>query len=69
VNDINLINAIKSLLKYANLQEHNSIDSDIPEAHQNIVRKRIEKYEQTPGKYMKWEDIENKIAYLKLSFQ
>jgi len=33
----------------------------IPEEHKNIVRERIKKYENIPGSYLSWNDIEYKM--------
>ena len=42
--------------------EQNIDDIIIPEEHKQIVRKRIEKYENSPGSYLSWDDIECKMA-------
>ena len=34
----------------------------IPEEHKQIVRERIEKYENNPGSYLSWDEIESKMA-------
>ena len=34
----------------------------IPEEHKQIVMERIKKYENSPGSYLSWNDIECKMA-------
>jgi len=45
--------------------EQNVDDIAIPETHKQIVRERINKYENTPGSYLSWNDIERKMAIRK----
>lgn len=59
VNDVNLINAIKNLLDYALKKEQENME--IPEEHKNIVRERIQKYENSPESYLSWDDIVKNI--------
>jgi len=42
--------------------ERNAADIVIPEVHKQMVRKRIKKYENSPGSYLSWNDIEHKMA-------
>jgi hypothetical protein len=42
--------------------EQNIDDIVIPEEHKQIVRERIKKYENSPGSYLSWNDIERKMA-------
>ena len=42
--------------------EQNVDDIEIPEEHKLIVRERIKKYENSPGSYLSWDDIERKMA-------
>jgi hypothetical protein len=42
--------------------EQNIDDIVIPEEHQKIVRERIKNYENSPGSYLSWDDIEQKMA-------
>jgi len=42
--------------------EQNIDDTIIPEEHKQIVRERIKKYENIPGSYLSWNDIERKMA-------
>lgn len=42
--------------------EQNIDDIIIPEEHKQIVRERIKKYENSPGSYLSWNDIERKMA-------
>ena len=37
-------------------------DIVIPEEHKLIVRKRIQKYENSPESYLSWDDIERQMA-------
>lgn len=37
-------------------------DIVIPEEHKQIVRERIKKYEDNPGSYLSWNDIERRMA-------
>ena len=37
-------------------------DIVIPEENKQIVRERIKKYENSPGNYLSWNDIERKMA-------
>jgi len=42
--------------------EQNVDDIAIPEGHKQIVRERIKKYENSPGSYLSWDDIEREMA-------
>jgi putative addiction module component (TIGR02574 family) len=42
--------------------EQNIEDIVIPEEHKQLVRERIEKYENNPDSYLSWDDIERKMA-------
>lgn len=42
--------------------EQNIDDIVIPEEHKQIIRERINKYENSPGSYLSWNDIERKMA-------
>jgi len=42
--------------------EQNIDDIVISETHKQIVRERIKKYENSPGSYLSWNDIERKMA-------
>jgi putative addiction module component (TIGR02574 family) len=42
--------------------EQNVEDIVIPEEHKQLVRERIEKYENNPDSYLSWDDIERKMA-------
>ena len=44
------------------LDEQNIDDMFIPEEHKQIVLERIRKYENNPGSYLSWDDIEHKMA-------
>lgn len=42
--------------------EQNIDDIVIPEEHKQLVRERIKNYENSPGSYLSWDDIEQKMA-------
>ena len=44
------------------LNEQDIDDMFIPEEHKQIVLERIKKYENIPGSYLSWDDIEHKMA-------
>ncbi len=54
VNDIDILNAIQSILKFALVKKNN--DFDIPEWHKDIVRERIEN--SNDDDYIDWEEAE-----------
>lgn len=45
--------------------EQNIDDIVIPEEHKQLVRERIKNYENSPGSYLSWDDIEQKMAVRK----
>jgi hypothetical protein len=53
VNDISLINAIKSILDYALQKEAN--DYNVPEEQQQIVMERFEKIRKNPERLLDWD--------------
>ncbi|MBU0488117.1 MAG: hypothetical protein KKD31_09230 [Bacteroidetes bacterium] len=53
VNDINLINAIKSMLDYA--RKKDAAIYDIPEQHQKLVMQRFEKVRNNPDTLLDWD--------------
>lgn len=59
VNDVNLINAIKSMLDYAFKKEHDCYD--IPEEQQNIVMERFENSRKDPERLMDWDKAKTKL--------
>lgn len=59
VNDINLINAIKSMLDYAFKKEQDSYD--IPGAQQNIVMERFENSKNDPERLTDWDEAKTKL--------
>ena len=59
VNDVNLINAIKSILDYALKKEKESID--IPEAHQKLVIERFDMVRQNPERLVDWEEAKKAL--------
>jgi hypothetical protein len=60
LNDINLINAIKSILDYAIKKEKDIYD--IPEAHQQMVMERYDKVRKNPERLL---DLDEAINTLK----
>ena len=61
VNDIKLINAIKSILDYA-LQKETDV-YNIPEEHQNIVMERFEKIRSNPETLLDWDEAKKTLKY------
>lgn len=59
VDDINLINAIKSMLDYALKKETGNFD--IPEAHQNLVTERFDKVRQNPERLLDWDEAKKTL--------
>jgi len=59
VNDINLINAIKSLLDYALQKENDAFN--IPEAHQKLVMNRFEKVRKNPEILLDWDEAKKTL--------
>jgi hypothetical protein len=59
VNDINLINAIKSMLDYAFKKEQDSYN--IPKEQQNIVMERFENSRKDPERLMDWDEGKTKL--------
>jgi hypothetical protein len=59
VNDINLINAIQSLLDYA--QNKVKEDEAIPESHQKIVLERLRKVRENPERLLDWDEAKKTL--------
>ena len=59
VNDVNLINAIQNLLDYALKKEQENID--IPESHQKLVMKRLEKVRKDPNRLLDWDEAKKTL--------
>ena len=59
VNDVNLINAIQNLLEYALKKEQENID--IPESHQKLVMKRLEKTRKDPDRLLDWDEAKKTL--------
>jgi len=59
VNDINLINAIKSILDYAEKKEEG--DFEIPEAHQKLVSERFNKVRKDPDRLLDWNEAKKTL--------
>jgi hypothetical protein len=59
VNDINLINAIQSLLDYA--QNKVKDDETIPDAHQKLVIERFEKVRKNPERLLDWDEAKKTL--------
>jgi hypothetical protein len=61
LNDINLINAIKSILDYAEKKEESF--SEIPESHQKLVCDRFEKVRKNPDSLLDWDEAKKTLRY------
>ncbi len=59
INDINLINAIKSMLDYALKKEKE--EYDIPQSHKELVMERFEKIRKNPEKLMDWDEAKKTL--------
>ena len=59
INDINLINAIKSILDYAIKKEKDIYE--IPEAHQELVMERYDKNRKYPERLLDWDEEKKKL--------
>lgn len=57
MNDINLINAINSMLDYAIKKDKEMFD--IPDAHQQIVMERFDKVRKNPERLLDWDEASN----------
>jgi len=63
VNIVRQLSATEKLqLSEVLLNEQNIDDMVIPEEHKQIVLERIKKYENSPGSYLSWDNIEYKMA-------
>ena len=59
VDDINLINAIKSMLDYA-LNKNEDVFA-IPEAHQELVMERFERIRKNPERLLDWDEAKKEL--------
>lgn len=59
VNDTDLINAIKSMLDYAQKKDRKLFD--IPETHQNLVMERFESTRENPDKLEDWDEAKKTL--------
>jgi hypothetical protein len=59
VDDVNLINAIKSMLDYAIKKEKEVYE--VPEAHQQMVMERFEKVRKNPERLLDWDEAQNTL--------
>ena len=59
VNDINLINAIKSMLDYALNKETDVYN--IPEEHQQLVMQRFDKVRSNPERLLDWNEVKKTL--------
>lgn len=59
VNDIKLINAIKSILDYAMQKETEGYT--IPKEHQDIVMERFDKVRNDPEKLLDWNEAKKTL--------
>jgi hypothetical protein len=53
--------AEKQQLSEVLLQEQSVDDIEIPEENKELVRERIKKYEDKPGSYFTWNEIQQKF--------
>ncbi len=59
VNDINLINAIKSMLDFA--QDKKEISFEVPDAHQKLVLDRFKKIRNNPKRLIDWDEAQKTL--------
>jgi hypothetical protein len=59
VDDVNLINAIKSMLDYALKKEKEVFD--IPETHQKLVMDRFDKVRKNPERLLDWDEAKKSL--------
>ena len=59
VNDVNLINAINSMLDFALQKESDSFD--IPEEQQRVVMERFEKVRKNPERLLDWDQAKKTL--------
>jgi hypothetical protein len=62
VNDVHLINAIKSMLDYALNKEQDNIE--IPVAHQKLVMERFDKIRKDPDRLLDWDEAKKSLKTL-----
>ncbi len=62
VNDVHLINAIKSMLDYALNKEQDNIE--IPVAHQKLVMERFDKIRKDPDRLLDWDEAKKTLKTL-----
>jgi len=62
VNDVNLINAIKSMLDYALKKEDDAFV--IPEAHQKLVMERFDRVRKNPERLLDWDEAKKTLKSL-----
>jgi hypothetical protein len=61
VNDIALLNAVKSLLDFSLKQQAKQSEVEIPEWHKVVVLNRIAEAKKHPEKLLSWEDVMNEL--------
>ena len=59
MDDVNLINAIKSMLDYALKKEKEVFD--IPQAHQKLVMDRFNKVRKNPERLLDWNEAKKSL--------
>ena len=59
LDDINLINAIKSMLDYALKKEKEM--AEIPLAHQELVMERFNKVRKNPERLLDWDEAKKTL--------
>lgn len=60
VNDVDLINAIKNMLDYAQKKEKQI--QEIPESHQELVLNRLEMVRKNPARLKDWEEAKGTLG-------
>ena len=61
VNDVNLINAIKSMLDYALKKEEDVFV--IPETHKELVMERFDRVRENPERLLDWNEAKKTLKY------
>lgn len=59
IDDVNLLNAIKSMLDYALKKEKDEIE--VPLAHQQLVMERFNKVRKDSDRLLNWDDAKKTL--------
>ncbi len=57
INDADLIKAFKSLLEYSLKKQKETKETDVPEWHKDVVRKRLAHAKAHPETLLTWDDV------------